>query len=396
MRTSIKQNSILFFILVTSIAFRSGAHAEEDVLKIGSISILSGEGASWGNAAKNGTNMAAEVLNAKGGVLGKKVVVEYQDDQGDPKKTLTAFRALTDLSGAKFIVGPTFSRSGLPLIEPATRKKVILISPSLGMAKFNESSEFLFNTWPHDYINSEKLADYVFGKGHRSVALVGAEEPWVKEQTSSFQKRFVDLGGKIALLTEPLPGTADLRTEALKISKTKGIDAIVSTTDGAIVGSLVAKALKEMSFKIPIYSVTVDEAAIDASVGGFEGMEFLTFLTPKAEFKVAYENKFKTTIDIGADSAYDAVMMLAQAIEEANSTDPTLVAQQLSRIDKYQGVSGLLVSDNKGGFTKDFAVKKIVNGKQIDLKLSAQMIPVAKFEHGGCSACSRRGTSMNK
>jgi branched-chain amino acid transport system substrate-binding protein len=242
-----------------------------------------------------------------------------------------------------------------------------MISPSLGMAKFNESSPFLFNTWPHDFITSEKLADYVFSKGHTSVALIGAEEPWVKEQTTSFQKRFESLGGKIAFLAEPLPGTTDLRTEALKLSKTPNVQAMVSTTDGVIVGSLVAKALKEISFKIPMYSVTLDEAAIAAAQGGFEGMEFVTFLTPSPDFRSKYEKTFNTTTDIGADSAYDGVMMLADAMSAAKSTDPVLVAQELAKIQEYQGASGLLRSDGKRGFSKDYALKKVVAGKQTAL-----------------------------
>ena len=333
--------------------------ADDGSLKIGSISILTGEGASWGTAARHGALMAVDALNAAGGVLGKKVTLVSQDDQGDPKKTLAAFRELTDVAGVKFIIGPTWSRSGLPLIDIATRKQVILISPSLGMAKFNESSEFLFNTWPHDYITSEKLAEYVYGKGHRNVALVGAEEPWVKEQTATFQHRFKELGGRVGFLTEPLPGTADLRTEALKISKTPGLDALVSTTDGVLIGSLVAKALKELSFRLPMYSVTLDEAAIEAAQGGFAGMEYVTFLTPQESFRKAYEQRFAATIDIGADSAYDAVMMLAQAIAKANSTDSLLVAKALAGIDRYQGVSGQLISDGKRGFSKDFLIKRV-------------------------------------
>jgi branched-chain amino acid transport system substrate-binding protein len=341
--------------------------ADENTLKIGSISILTGEGSSFGVAAKNGLSMAVEDLNSKGGVLGKQISVDYQDDQGDPKNTISAFRQLTEISDIKFIIGPSFSRCAIPLIKLAENKKVIMISPSAGMAEFNESSKFLFNTWPHDYITSQKLADYVFSKGHRKVALVGAEEPWVKEQSKYFKGTFEKLGGQIAYLVEPLPGTTDLNTIALKISKTPGVDAFVSTTDGVIIGSLVAKALKQISFNIPKYSVTIDQAAIDASVGGFEGLEFPSSLTPSADFKARYESKFKVNIEIGADSAYDAMMMVARAISESNSLDTTRVAQELAKIKSYQGASGTLVSDGKRGFTKGFVMKKVMNGKQVDI-----------------------------
>jgi hypothetical protein len=110
-----------------------------------------------------------------------------------------------------------------------------MISPSFGIAEFNESSEFLFNTWQHDDISSAMLADYGFGKGHKRIALVGAEAPGVEEQIEAFRSRFVWLSGTILFQTEPLPGSADVRTDARRIHKTPGIEAVVSTTDGIIV-----------------------------------------------------------------------------------------------------------------------------------------------------------------
>lgn len=357
---------LILSVFVIASAPRTGLADDSDSIKIGSVLILTGEGASWGNAARNGIDMAVEKINAAGGLLGKRLIAVHQDDHGDPKTSISAFRQLTS-EGARFIIGPTWSNLGLPLIDMADKSKTIVISPSLGVAKFNESSRFLFNTWPHDSLLSEKLADYVFSKNHRTVAIVGAEHVWVKEQTTAFKERFEKLGGKVGFLTEPLPGTTDLRTDALKLVNVPGIDAVISTTDGVLVGSLMAKALLDHRSKLPFFSISLDEAAIDAAQGGFEGLEFLTFLTPTSEFKQEYESRFHTGIDIGADSAYDAVMLLAQAIRESGSVDTEAVSAKLSEIKKYNGVSGLLVSDGKRGFTKAHAIKKVIEGKPRDI-----------------------------
>jgi branched-chain amino acid transport system substrate-binding protein len=352
----------VLFIPVASVL----AENDRPPLKLGSILILTGQGSSWGIASKNGIEMAVEKLNSDGGILGRRIEVSHQDDQSNPRNAISAFRQLVDVEKVRFIIGPTWSNSGIPLIQAADKTKTIMISPSLGLAKFNEANKYLFNTWPHDFLLSEQLAEYVFRKGHRNIALVGAEDVWVKEQTDTFKRRFEELGGKIAFLTEPLPGTVDLRTEALKIKNNSEVEAVVSTTDGCIVGSLVAKELKQLGIEVPIFSITLDQSAIDASQGGFEGLEFLTFLTPLAEFQRAYEERFKIPIDIGADSAYDAVMMLAQAISEAGSDDTELVSAKLSAIKEWKGMSGVLKSDGRRGFEKRFAIKKVVNGKPTD------------------------------
>lgn len=341
--------------------FRSDAFANDPIM-IGSILILSGEGAAWGVASQRGIDMAITDINNSGGVLGRPLVVNHQDDAGDPKQSISAFQQLVNYQGVNLIIGPTWSNLGLPLIKLADHKKIIMISPSLGVADFNESSKFLFNTWPHDFVLSQKLAEHVFSKGHRNIALVGAEQVWVKEQTQAFKERFEELGGSLSLIFEPLPGTTDLRTEALKIHNSN-VDALVSTTDGIIIGSLVAKALKEFGSKLPMYSVTLDQAAIDAAQGGFEGLEFYTSLTPTPEFNNRYENLYNTNIDVGADSAYDAVMMLAEAINKTGSLDSEVVALELTNIKSYQGVSGNLISDGKRAFTKKAVLKKVANGK---------------------------------
>jgi len=59
--------------------------------------------------------------------------------------------------------------------------------------------------------------------------------------------------------------------------------------------------------------------------------------------------------------------MLAEAIKKTQTTDTEVLADYLNGIKTYDGVSGNLVSDGKGGFVKDFAIKRIVNGKPVDV-----------------------------
>jgi branched-chain amino acid transport system substrate-binding protein len=354
---------LAFIVLTTTLLFGC---TQTSTTEIGFIGILTGQGSAWGEAAKNGATLAIEEINANGGVNGKLLSIDFQDDEGNVTKTVTTFNYLTDIKGINIILGPTWSNNGLPLIKLADEKKVLMISPSLGKPEFNEGSKYLFNTWPHDVTLSSALADYVYNKGHTHVALIGAEEVWVKDQTNAFRKRFTELGGTIDVLVEPTPEQTEVGVEATKIKNAKEITAIVSVTDGVLVGALVAKKGKELGVELPIYSVTIDADAINSSQGAYEGMEFLTFLTPTAEFKEKYEKRFGN-IDIGADSAYDAVMLLAAAMRETKSVDTTVLAEYLRGVAEYNGASGHLISDGKRAFTKPFLVKKVINGMPIDL-----------------------------
>ena len=361
---------IVIIIIIVGVWYfgtKPATPVQNSTIKIGSVLILTGEGSSWGQASRNGIDMAIEKINAEGGVNGQKLEAVHQDDQGGATNAVNAFNNLADAQGVKFVIGTNWTVTGLPLVDLANQKKAVVISPSLGSQKFNEGSDYLFNTWPHDYILSANLADYVYKQGHTKVALIGAQDPWVLDQTKAFTDRFEQLGGTIVVKVEPLPKTTDVSSDATKIKAAKGITAVISTTDGVQVGSLIAKRLRELNVKLPFYCITMDQSAIDAAHGAYEGMEFLTFLTPTPEFKSAYESRVGSPIDIGADTAYDAVMMLAQAMKETKSTDPTVVAQALAGIKTYNGASGHLVSDGKRAFTKDYAIKKIVNGKPTDI-----------------------------
>jgi len=339
-----------------------GETVEPETIKLGSVMILSGEGSNWGNAAKNGIDLAIKEINDAGGIDGKTLSVNHQDNKGDPKDSLSAFRNLVDVQGIEIIIGTTWTPSGLALMDLAHENNVLMISPSLGVKEFNERSPYIFNTWPHDFILSEELARFVYEEGHRKVGVVGAQQTWVKDQTNAFTRTFEELGGSVEVLVEPVPGTTAVSTDALKLKANEDIDAIVSTADGIVAGVLIVKRARELGVDLPLYSITVDKDVIAASEGSYDGMKYYTSLTPSEEFNAKYEDTYGIPIDIGADSAYDAIMLIAQAMRETGSTDSTSLQEYLNTVDRYNGASGTLVSDGEGGFTKDFVLKTVVDG----------------------------------
>lgn len=358
--------SILSWLLLCGCASTTGQGTmPQDPIKIGSILILSGEGAAWGNAERNGIDMAVEDINAEGGIGGRPVQVDFQDDKYDPAVAISAFRKFVDADDIKVIIGPTWSRTGLPLAPLADQEKVLMISPSLGVKEFNEQSPYLFNTWPHDYILSESLADMIYQQGHRGVALIGAKESWTQDQTEAFTRRFNELGGQVAITIEPSPEDKDLRPEALKVKAIKELDAVVLTNGVLDVGPISAKRMREVGITLPFYSVSLDKNIIRSAGDAYEGLVFPTFLTPGDGFAKRYKERFNIDVDIGGDSAYDATMLIAIAMRETKSTDPTVLQSYLHTIKDYDGVSGHLVSDGKGGFTKPFRVYKVTGGSPV-------------------------------
>ena len=351
--------------MLVLLVLASCASPADEPIKMGSILILSGEGASWGIAAKNGIDMAVEQINADGGINGRMFAVDHQDDKADPKLALSAFENLVQTKGIDIIIGTSWSRSGLALVQQAHENKVLMISPSLGVKEFNEGSEFLFNTWPHDFILSAKLADLVFEQGHRKVAVFGNQDVWVQDQTNAFKHRFEEIGGTVSILIESAPSDVDLRADAAKV-KDANVDAVILTNGVVNAGPISAKRLREIGVNLPFYSMSLDANIIAQAGESYNSLVFPTFLTPTKEFAQDYNEKFGLAPEIGSDSAYDAVMMLAQVMKETGSTDPVILKDALANIKEWDGASGHLVSDGKRGFTKEFALKKVHDGKIVD------------------------------
>ena len=360
------KQKILVALLATLILLTAcQSHTRQDTIRIGSILILTGDGATWGIAERNGMEMATEKINQEGGLLGKKLVLVHEDDGSDPKRALSAFQKLTDIDSISMIIGTTWSHTGLPLVQRAGEKKTIMISPSLGMKEFNEGSKYLFNLWPHDYLLSQELAKIVYERGYRKVAIFGAQQVWVKDQTLAFKLRFEELGGQVVLIEEPDPENKDLNMEALKLRDRKDIEALIITND--ITGDILARRMRDLGIQLPLFSLTIDKTFIKSAQGALEGATFLISLTPNLEFEKRYKEKYGVELDIGADSAYDAVMLLAQAIKATGSTDSDKIADYLGSLKEYDGVSGHLTFDGKRGVTKPFVTKEVEKGVPVTI-----------------------------
>jgi len=105
----------------------SGASAQaSDKVMIGTLWPLSGGSANWGNDNLNGAKLAVELVNEKGGVLGKQVELKNADNASDPAKAASeAERLIQD--GAKVIVGTVISSGALPASQVAEKNKVVYL-----------------------------------------------------------------------------------------------------------------------------------------------------------------------------------------------------------------------------------------------------------------------------
>ncbi|HKA86714.1 MAG TPA: ABC transporter substrate-binding protein [Haliangiales bacterium] len=122
--------SLLALSLVQAAACKEGAKPEANTFRIGVVTSLTGPAAAFGQAHKNGYTIAVAELNAKGGVLGKKVELVYYDDQSKPDQAVQGVSKLVDQDRVPLILGAYSSESTRAIVPAVTQKQVPLLMPT--------------------------------------------------------------------------------------------------------------------------------------------------------------------------------------------------------------------------------------------------------------------------
>jgi branched-chain amino acid transport system substrate-binding protein len=339
----------------------TGKVSKEDTINIGAILILTGVGSNNGQEAQNGIELAISEINSKGGILGKQVVVTYEDNQGDD--AIIGLNALHSLifKGINIVIGPQWSSTGLAIAPVACQENVLLFSTSIGMKEFTASCDNIFSLWPVSEESSKEFALEIAKKDYNKIAIINSPQAWEEYQGEVIEKTLKSKG-KITLLTKF--GGTDFYTESLKIEQFNP-DAIVFTNYGT--EDKAAKALRSLGLSVPFYALSIDQSKIDAAQGAFENAISTSLFTPTKEFIEKYYKKYNKMPDVTSDTAYDIVYLLKEAIESTKSTDTQKLSRYLLNKKQYNGASGYFEFDGTGSIRKNLTYLRVKNGEIINI-----------------------------
>ncbi|MES2216008.1 MAG: ABC transporter substrate-binding protein [Patescibacteria group bacterium] len=334
-------------------------------IKIGAILMLTGVGANYGEHSLNGANLAIEEINSKGGVLGRKIEIVAEDNRGDnPSTAISAFNKLTS-EDINLMIGPNWQPSSTALAPLVCEKSVIMISMSVGGSDFTKQCDFTFNTYPEQVRLSASLGKYVVGQGYKKIGLIGSQQSWEKEQFDAIKKSIEDNGGKIEI-AEVVSGTeTDFRTLLVKMKKAN-IDALVLTNYTN--EDITVRQARDLGLKPQVFSVLIDDATIKDAEGALEGAIGGSYYMPTQKFVTDYTKRFDKTPDVSADTSYDAVNLIVEAIKNTGKTDSESVKEYLKNKKIFEGASGSGTFDEYGQVVREPHYQKVVNGKIEELK----------------------------
>lgn len=354
-----------------------GGAAQAKELKVAILAPLSGPVPTFGVSTRDGALMAIDEWNAKGGVLGMKIVPIVEDSQCTPDPAVNAANKVIDQDGVKFIIGEVCSKASIPVSEIANAKGVLQISPTSTNVSVTVDSQgkvkpYIFRACFIDPFQGQVGAKFAWEKlgAKKAFIMLDQANDYVKGLAEEFEKAFTALGGEIVGKATYTDKDTDFSAILAQIADAK--PDVVYLPDYYNIVNLVMKQAKEKGINVPFVggdgwdSADLDLAAAD---GGF----FTNHYSPDdprpevQNFRKAYGEKYKDengnpkVPDALAALAYDATNLLLEAINQAGTTDTAKVKDTLEKI-KFSGVSGQITFDANHNPIKSAVILAVKDG----------------------------------
>ncbi len=369
----IKNKKLIFFSFLVALFFiASCAPAEKTPqgISIGAIlSLTNNDPSLFHNAMREGIELAVEEINANGGVLGRPVRVLYEDDQLDNTKAVTAAEKLVNvnkvvasLGGAvntAKATGATFQRAKIPL--------VVLWDANHELEKIGDQ---VFGIGFDVEAAGTNMADFLYKKGARTVGVIRHQDEFSQLSSNAFVTAFTELGGTVIADESLTIDAVDFRTSLLKM---KDADAIYAPLVGHIdVWLKQAQELHYTGLRATADGMSDDtiNAAPQASEGVFFTQVFVQDNKKLDALKQAYNKKYSKEPELLIFNAlgYDGILLLAQAIRQAGSTEPEKIQKALLDIKNLEGAAGAITINEKRASPKTERIFQVQNGTMVLLE----------------------------
>ena len=330
--------------------------AAQEPIKIGLIVDRIGFAKAWSEPITQGAVYAARELNAKGGVLGRKVDLLIEDDQSKPDLSATAARKLEE-AGAAFILSLTHTVAALQAQTVTVETRTPHLAPSLTVDTLTTQVQNP-NFWQTGPLASTQIAtllSYARHSNYKRVALVSDNSAISQATAKAFKAEF-DKNKLELVADEVLPSGAQSAEAQMQKVRAAKADAIFLATLLTPENLLVLRAYRQHAMKTPLignYNLAVP-VYMSVAKGLLDGIVFVDAWDPAKpqvkQFVAGYAKEMGVEPHNMMGYGYDGVMLAADAIRRAGSTDKEKVRQAMQATRGYKGVLGSV--DSSYGFAE--------------------------------------------
>ncbi len=346
--------------------------ATGDIL-IGEYGSLTGSQATFGTSTHNGIIMAADEVNAAGGINGRKVKILTEDDQSKSEEAATTVSKLISQNSVVAILGEVASSASIAAGPICQANKVPMITPSSTNPEVTKrGGSYIFRMcFTDDYVG-HSMADFVTQKlGIKNAALLtDVKQDYSVYLGKYFEERFTADGGKIIARASYSNGDSDFRAQltSIKPSNPQIIFVPGYYTD---VGQIAQQA-RDLGISVPLVGGDGWESPKLIEIGGpaLEGCYYANHYfyadpTPAVHnFVEKYKQRFGAVPDAFAALSYDAMHVLAEAMKRAKKLDGPTLRDAIAATKGYAGVTGTItLGPDRNPVGKKLIIEEIKNGQ---------------------------------
>ncbi len=366
---------VLVYFIVSSVATKNPSDTKKEVketglIKIGVMVPLTGDGAIYGEPARNIYQIAADEINKSGGVDGRQIELVIEDDKCNGEGGANAAQKLVNANGVKVIIGGICSGATLAAIPVIESAKVALFSPGASSPDLTAKSAYFFRNYPSDSGQGETIAQTLHNKGVKNVAFIQEQTDYALGVYKSFNSKFDSFGGKV--IKEEFPSTTkDFRSILTKL-KAKNPDFLFIDTQTPSSAELILKQFKDLKWNVKIVlndvPLTTPElvakyaSVLDGGIGAIFGIDLTN--TKFTSIVSAYKTKYGADMPYQnyGQTEYDSVYMVKDAIL-AVGYDGEKIAKWGHQVKNWQGASGSVTIGTDGDRAGAFKAQVIKSGK---------------------------------
>ena len=365
--------SLFASAIAAALGLTSPLHAQSTVY-MPAILELSGAGAVSGTNFRDGMLLAIDEINAKGGILGRKIDTPLLDTQSDAGVSRAQVQKVLD-NNPYVILGPVFSGSVLVDMALTQQAEIPEIVGGEAAAITQKNDPYVFRTSFGQQFSMPKIANYIRdGVKAKSVAMVWVNNDFGKGGHDTFVKEMAARNIKVAADVSTESGQVDFSADVVKV-KAANADAIFVYLNEEESARFLREA-KKQGITAPLIGETtlLGQKVIDLAQGAAEGVRGHVGLTVDAPipavtaFAERFKKRFNYVCDHNGIKGYTAVYIVKYVTEKIGKFDSKLFAQTLHGMTiTPQDEPGVLMEatfDNNGDIDRQSFLGEVVNGKQ--------------------------------
>ncbi len=395
--SKVKQGVTKVFIFILGVflfTFPFTSSHGEEVYRIGAIFAVTGPAAWLGDPEKKSVEMMVKELNSRGGVLGRKLDVVIYDTQGDPQQAVLKARELVTRDHVMVILGPSRTPTSaavmkaLQLDRMHNRFRVPMVSCAAGRILTQPVKPWVFTTPQTNALAAEKIMEYLSKKGVKKVGVVYVTNEFGEDGYSNLKRLAPKYGVQIVGVETYGGKDRDMTAQLTKLAA-KNPGAIINWSVGPT-SVIVTKNFKQLGLDKKGILLVMNhgqgnikyvQLCGDAAEGVVlpSGKILVAQDLPNSDpqkpvlmrFKEMYEKTYKEPVSHFAGHAYDALMLVVEAIEKGKVKpgDGAALREALeTKTSGFVGIDGIFhysPKDHNGLSINDLVMLKVEHGRFI-------------------------------